>query len=100
MTANQVDTALAARAADVGSLILKAKEDQWFDRKSRKSAPKELAPALVAFANAEGGIVVIGLHGGTVEGMRRFPDKENDFRQPRSILRRHLYEQNSLELLV
>ncbi|GLY14208.1 hypothetical protein Kisp01_12240 [Kineosporia sp. NBRC 101677] len=81
VTANEVDSALSARTTDVGDLLLSVREDQWFDRKSRKTSPKELSPALVAFANAEGGTIVIGLHNGMVEGMRRFADRENDLRQ-------------------
>lgn len=42
-------------------------EDQWFDRKSARIAPRDLAVDLVAFANAEGGLIVIGLHGGRME---------------------------------
>ncbi|MDY5785250.1 RNA-binding domain-containing protein [Corynebacterium sp.] len=36
-------------------------EDQWFDRKSWRIAPKDLARTLVAFANAEGGTVAVGI---------------------------------------
>lgn len=56
-------------------------EDQWFDRKSARIAPKDLAGDLVAFANAEGGLVVIGIHGGRVEGWDSWPGKENALRQ-------------------
>lgn len=40
------------------------KENQWFDRKSARVAARALAETLVAFANAEGGLVLIGMHGG------------------------------------
>ena len=36
-------------------------EGQWFDRKSPRISPRDLADTMVAFANAEGGIVVIGI---------------------------------------
>ncbi|MDQ3153695.1 MAG: putative DNA binding domain-containing protein [Actinomycetota bacterium] len=39
-------------------------ESQWFDRKSARVTPRVLAETLVAFANAEGGLVVIGMHDG------------------------------------
>jgi ATP-dependent DNA helicase RecG len=61
MTANQVDAALAAPSEEVGPMLLGLHEDQWFDRKSVQIVPKDLAPHLVAFANAEGGTIVIGL---------------------------------------
>lgn len=36
-------------------------KDQWFDRTSARIKPKDLGPALTAFANAEGGVLVLGL---------------------------------------
>lgn len=81
MTANEVDAALAARREEVGARLLRVKEDQWFERKSARIAPKDLASTLIAFANAEGGTIVIGLHGGVVEGFRDHSSKLNDFRQ-------------------
>ena len=39
-------------------------EDQWFDRKSAKISARSLADSLVAFANAEGGLIVVGLSEG------------------------------------
>ena len=53
----------------VARFLLARPEDQWLDRKSARVAPKQLAEALVAFANAEGGLVVIGIHAGRVEGV-------------------------------
>lgn len=81
MTANEVDAALAAPPADVGRLLLSLQEDQWFDRKSIRTAPKDLAVPLSAFANAEGGALVIGVHSGKVEGTRTQRHKLNDLRQ-------------------
>ncbi len=52
-----------------GSALIALSEDQWFDRKSSRIDPRKLAESLVAFANAEGGIVVIGLSQGRVEGV-------------------------------
>ena len=48
---------------------LQLPEDQWFDRKSSRIAARDLANALIGFANAEGGTIVIGLSNGQVEGI-------------------------------
>ncbi|WP_199736631.1 ATP-binding protein [Micromonospora sp. HM5-17] len=44
-------------------------ENQWFDRKSFKIQPKDLAKALVAFANAEGGIIAVGITNRSLDGL-------------------------------
>lgn len=49
--------------------LLSQPEDQWFDRKSFKIQPKDLAKALVAFANAEGGIIAVGITDRTLDGL-------------------------------
>lgn len=41
--------------------ILKADENRWFDRKSSKLRVADIAPIICAFANAEGGTIVIGI---------------------------------------
>jgi ATP-dependent DNA helicase RecG len=61
--------------------LLAVPEDQWFDRKSAPIAPRDLGPPLAAFANADGGTLVIGLHDGKVEGCRQYKDKVNPFRR-------------------
>lgn len=61
--------------------LLAIREDQWFDRKSIRSEPKHLAPILVAMANAEGGVIVVGLADGVVEGVKANAAKLNDLRQ-------------------
>jgi ATP-dependent DNA helicase RecG len=61
--------------------LLALTEDQWFDRKSARIAPKDLAQELVGFANAEGGTIVVGLRNGEVEDVRASPMKENELRQ-------------------
>lgn len=81
MTANQVDAALTAPAAEVGQRVLALEEDQWFDRKSAQIAPKDLGPPLTAFANAEGGTIVIGASKGKVQGLKGFESKINAIRQ-------------------
>src|SRR6266487_52220 len=81
MGTNEVDAALAAAPAEVGARLLALTEDQWFDRKSAAIAPKDLATALVAFANAEGGIVVVGASNGQVRGLVDARKKINNLRQ-------------------
>jgi ATP-dependent DNA helicase RecG len=81
MPSNQVDAALNADPADVGGLLLAAPEDQWFDRKSATTKARDLARPLVAFANAEGGTIAIGLHGGVVQGIADVPQRINEWRQ-------------------
>lgn len=82
MTANRIDTILTAPALDRGDRIAGAVEDQWFEKKSARVHGQGLGQALVAFANAEGGTIVVGVHGKTVEGMNRQGLKHiNDLRQ-------------------
>ncbi|USR79502.1 ATP-binding protein [Arcanobacterium pinnipediorum] len=63
--------------------ICNQKEDQWFDRKSIRIEPKKLAQTLVAFANAEGGVALVGINSGNIESVEDFPEKS-------SLLRRTL----------
>ena len=81
MTPKQVEAALAAEETERGERLLALTEDQWFDRKSARIAPKSLGPSLVAFANAEGGTIVIGLSEGKVEGLKDHEGKVNAIRQ-------------------
>lgn len=69
--------ALTADPAEVGVLLLAAPEDQWFDRKSARIAPRDLADVLIGFANADGGIVAVGLRDAAVEGTDRDPARRN-----------------------
>jgi ATP-dependent DNA helicase RecG len=41
--------------------IKNSKENQYFDRKSAKVDSKEIAKHLIAFANANGGLLIIGV---------------------------------------
>lgn len=70
MTANRIDAILAtASPVERGTKIIRAVEDQWFERKGARIGGQALAQAFVAFANAEGGTIVVGVHDGVVEGM-------------------------------
>jgi ATP-dependent DNA helicase RecG len=76
-----VERALAEPAASVAQELLSAEEDQWFDRKSARIKPRALADALIAFANADGGVIVIGLSDGHVEGTDALGSARNDLVQ-------------------
>lgn len=51
--------------------IITRKEDQTFDCKSIQIEPKALAITIVAFANADGGVIAIGVSDKTrkIEGL-------------------------------
>jgi ATP-dependent DNA helicase RecG len=70
MPGRDVAGALAQAPEAVGRALAAVPEDQWFDRKSFRIDPRRLAEALVAFANADGGIIAVGLHAGRIEGTR------------------------------
>jgi ATP-dependent DNA helicase RecG len=61
--------------------LRKRPESQWFDRKSARVKPRELADAMVAFANAEGGLIAVGIWGGAIEGMGPDERLHNGWRQ-------------------
>ena len=63
-----VENALNAPPPAVGPELVSLPEDQWFERKSCRIAPRDLAKALIGFANADGGTLVVGLGDGEVEG--------------------------------
>jgi len=81
MPSADVDQALNAPIADRARLLLAAIEDQWYDRKSRRITPKKLAEALVGFANADGGVIVVGLSNGVVEGVNGLGSMLNELQQ-------------------
>lgn len=64
------------------SQLLDLPEDQWFDRKGIRTAPRDVAKVLVAFANAEGGTVAIGVsREAGLGGLAADAKRENDLRQ-------------------
>lgn len=81
MPTHEIDAVLALPVEDRGSALVDLPEDQWFERKSIRIAPKDFAQPLVALANAEGGTVVVGLLDGRVEGIRRQIDRVNALMQ-------------------
>ncbi|MGV3724136.1 MAG: helix-turn-helix domain-containing protein, partial [Actinomycetota bacterium] len=48
--------------------LLSRREDQWFDRKSTRIDARALADAMVGFANADGGRIVVGIRDVGIEG--------------------------------
>ncbi len=69
MSTVEAEKALNSPPGEVAPELLDLSEDQWFERKSGRIEPRDLAKVLVGFANADGGLVVIGLHDGRVEGI-------------------------------
>ena len=57
----------------VAAMLLAEPEGQWFDRKSARTKPRDLAIPLISFANADGGMLAIGLHDGKCEGSAATP---------------------------
>jgi ATP-dependent DNA helicase RecG len=78
--ATPLSRALSLSSARVGRALLDIREDQWFERKSGRISARDLATTLIAFANAEGGTVALGLHNGEVEGIDT-AGRENEWRQ-------------------
>ena len=55
------------------------KEDQTFDRKSARKEPKGLSNHFTAFANADGGTVVIGIEdNGEITGIDDYTENVNE----------------------
>lgn len=82
MSTVAAEHALALPSAELGPALLRIGEDQWFDRKSSRTSARDLADAIIGFANAEGGLVVLGLWNGRVEGTNAAPPgRPSDWRQ-------------------
>ncbi|MGP0102727.1 MAG: ATP-binding protein [Solirubrobacteraceae bacterium] len=76
-----VESALGAPPDEAGFLLAALPEDQWFERKSARIAARDLANSLIGMANADGGLIVVGLREGTVEGTDHPRAKRNDLMQ-------------------
>lgn len=72
-----VENALNAPPVEAGSELVRLVEDQWLERKSSRIAPRDLANALIGFANADGGTVIVGLYDGEVEGTESNLERRN-----------------------
>ena len=67
MYRDRVEEALRLPGDEAASLLASFSESQWFERKSARINPHDLAAPLVAMANAEGGHIAVGLYDGRVE---------------------------------
>lgn len=79
MSSDRVEEALRLPGGEAVTLLASLPENQWFERKSARITPRDLAVPLVAMANAEGGYVVVGFHSGQAEPLPEH--KLNDLRQ-------------------
>lgn len=76
-----IENLQAMAPEEATALLLAESEGQWFDRKSARIAPRELAETLVAMGNAEGGLIAVGLSDGVCEGVDDWPEAQNEWRQ-------------------
>ena len=72
-----IESLTALSPEEVTELFLAEPEGQWFERKSARIAARDLAETLVAMANAEGGMIAIGLSNGLCEGVDANPEAHN-----------------------
>lgn len=77
MTTVELSQALDSPPDQIGEALTLVREDQWFDRKSARIAPRDLANALIGMANAEGGTIAVGLSNGDVEGTDNDPKRRD-----------------------
>lgn len=71
MSISQIESVLNATRQQRGPLLTALRESEWFARLPATIAARELADELVGFANAGGGVVVVGLTADAVEGTDR-----------------------------
>jgi len=62
-----IDLALGEELDNRARALLDLPEGQWFDRKSSRTDARGLARHLIGLANADGGVLVVGLHDGNVQ---------------------------------
>ncbi len=74
-----VERALQLPPEEIAEALLELPESQWFERKSGLVTAKKAAETVIAFANAEGGVLVIGVSNGIVDGVT--PSRLNDLQQ-------------------
>jgi len=75
----EVDQLIAQHPTDLVGALARLPEGQWFERKSGRIKPRDLAKVEVAMANAEGGCIVVGLHNGELDSPTAA--QVNDLRQ-------------------
>lgn len=74
-----VDLLMEKPASEAVAELSSRPESQWFERKSGRISPRDLATPLVAMANAEGGTVAVGLSQGVADGVTL--QRANELRQ-------------------
>lgn len=67
MASADIDLALNVEPEHRAQALLDLPEGQWFDRKSSRSDARHVARNLIGLANADGGILVVGLYEGSVQ---------------------------------
>ncbi|MBA2312690.1 MAG: putative DNA binding domain-containing protein [Actinobacteria bacterium] len=77
----EVGQALGAPLEVRGEVLLSIPEDQWFERKDSRVSPLALANAEGGLANADGGVIVVGLSGGVVQGTDAVSEHRNGLMQ-------------------
>lgn len=80
MSSRRIDACLALAAGHIGEALAREPEDQWFERKSVRVSPETFARALVGLANAEGGLVVVGISDGQIEDCDKYVPMINALR--------------------
>lgn len=76
-----IDNILNTPISERANLLITQPENQWFERKSVNIKPSQITTPVIAFANAEGGVLIIGIHSGVIEGLSPNDQKINRIRQ-------------------
>ena len=77
-----LDNILSQPVAKRANYLLNiCQENQWFDRKGIRIDMNSITRPIIAFANAEGGVIALGVSNGKAEGIRQRPEIENDLPQ-------------------
>lgn len=79
MVALTIDSLTSLPLEEAINLLCISSESLWFDRKSGKINPKDLAPHICAFANSEGGLIALGIQNKTPAPIST--KRTNEFRQ-------------------
>lgn len=93
-----VDRLLGMPTSEAIGEMLVQPESQWFERKSGRIRPRDLAVPLVAMANAEGGTVAVGLSEGAADPVS--PERANELRQAASDFTEPVVRVRTVELPV
>ncbi|MFT3887902.1 MAG: ATP-binding protein [Arachnia sp.] len=67
--------------AERRELLVTQRENQWYERKSASIGVEVFARALIGLANAEGGLIVVGLADGKVQDLSHSDKRLNELRR-------------------